>query len=690
MRRKWAIRQRDRARAPARRVIALAIALGMVVSSVALALSNGTGGFRGPAPLGARQGPLSTPVAAAIGPRVLGVGPAVGAPAWHNITQRGPNSAPPGVVWGSLAYDAADQETIAFGGCTLSECPQNLTWAFSGGSWTNLTDPRDAPPARFSDVMTYDPNMHGVLLFGGAGISGYLSDTWLFSGGVWTNLSYVGPAPTARAFSTLAFDPAPEENGSVLFGGYNVGIGVLNDTWIWQGWSGWVRLIGSVHPPATDAASMAYDPTGSAMVLYGAGFTSSTWELYSGQWWNVNLVGPPYRDGSSMVYDPALGSVILFGGANGSLILNDLWEFSSGSWISVSFGTPPSGRAFAGLTLDPSGSVPFLFGGSNGYNHANDTWVIATVPTASLNAPASVEVTESATFTAQVASGTPPYTATIHFGDNALAIVTGSGPALAANHAYGQPGSYLPSVDVTDSAGMNASAGATRAVVVTAGPAIEASASLSAVDVGKSVSFSANATSPGTPPVKYSWQFGDGANSTGATVVHAYSSAGAFPVQVTGTDANGLEANASLSVVVRPLPTLTTGSNRSSATAGDPVTFYANLSGGVTPYEYAWNFGDGNRSGFPSPFHVFTVAGNYTVTVWTNDSFSVTNHESLHVAIKAAPAGKTVPPPANNTTVTATASSGIPAWFYPGLVGIAAAGAVGAALLVGWARSRRT
>lgn len=636
----------------------------------------------------ARAG-LGTSLPSPVGASIATTSPDLAVPSWINVSRSGPNASPPGTFLGSLAYDPVDQEVVAFGGCDLWVCPQNFTWVFTGGAWSNITNPRDAPPARWAATMDFDPNMGGVLLFGGTGDSGYLNDTWLFSGGAWTNLSWVGPAPSARGFASMAFDPDPEVNGSVVWGGFNPGTGDLNDTWVWQSWAGWVLLNTTVDPPAADLTSLAYDPADSALVLYGAGFTSATWELQGGQWWQVHTAGPPYRDGSGMVYVPGASAVFLFGGINGSAVLNGSWSFSGGTWSNDSAGlvAAPPARTYAGLTLDPSGSVPFLFGGTNGTSYMNDTWAIATEPSASLGAaPGTTEVAANVTFSATVSSGIPPYVATFHFGDNVTAMVSGSGPTLSATHAFVNPGAYTAWVNVTDSVGLAASALASP-VTVSSGPAITASVAPSVVDVGQTVSFSASATSPGIPPITYEWNFGDGQGSTGATPSYAYASAGTYPVVVVATDADGVRTNASLFVTVVPLPTLTVGDNRSSATVDEPIAFYANVSGGTAPYGFAWDFGDGNHSAFPSPFHVFSKSGNFTVQVWTNDSFSVMDHESLTVSIHGA-AGR--PPPAgNNTTVTRTVTGGTPTWFYPALGGLVGVGLVGCVLIAWRARAGR-
>ncbi len=237
------------------------------------------------------------------------------------MTNTTPGNSPPPTWSGNSAYDPLENETVYFGGCGDLNCSlvSNQTWVFGNGTWTNETNPFDAPPARDTASMDYDPYMQSVLLFGGQNASGaYLNDTWTFSGGVWTDVSFFSPAPSARAGAGLAFDPAPEENGSVLFGGYGTA-GYPNDTWVWQSDAGWVELTPSAPPPGLYFPGMAYDPLGGEIVLFGGygpvtGVSGETWELYSGQWWPVfPATSPTPRYLGSMVYVPSVSGLLLFG-----------------------------------------------------------------------------------------------------------------------------------------------------------------------------------------------------------------------------------------------------------------------------------------------------------------------------------------------------------------------------------------
>jgi hypothetical protein len=128
-----------------------------------------------------------------------------------------------------LTYDDAVDAAILLGppgGGGLSG-PQNATWEFYGGNWTQTNSlPLDlqfqAPPG-----VAYDARNSAVVLLGGpwkaqttqAGSNGwYDNETWLFSGDAWTNSSI--PGPPGRIFPSMVFDAT--DGYMVLFGGIEV------------------------------------------------------------------------------------------------------------------------------------------------------------------------------------------------------------------------------------------------------------------------------------------------------------------------------------------------------------------------------------------------------------------------------------------------------------------------------------
>jgi PKD repeat protein len=619
------------------------------------------------------------------GPAILALSPPVH---WLNVSGSAAGTRPPALSSGAMAYDPLDHEAVYFGGCFRTVCANNQTWVFSNGTWTNITNPQDAPPARYGEMMDYDANMQGVLMFGGHGVGlADLNDTWLFQAGAWVNLTRVSSVtPAPRDYASMAFDPDPEENGSVLFGGNVLGFGCANDTWIWQGYSGWVFLNSSAAPPDSCLTQMAYDPADQAVVLFGCGEgcgpANETWELYSGQWWQVHAPNPTpsyqygYRFGDALTFDAALSKIVLFGGYSFTGVLNDTWTFSKGVWTNVtaSVGPAPPARYLAGMSADSSAFPPLLFGGTTQglrTGNVNDTWVLEVPPTVELAAsPTTSETSATVTVTATVTNGTAPYQELFDFGDGMNAVASSSSTSIAVTHAYLKAGTYSPSVNVTDAAGVKLTSFALPGVRVLVGPVLGPLTEPSQGDPGVALSFTGGVVTNGSSPFTFAWQFGDGGTAPGVNATHAYTAAGTYVGTLTVTDSLGGTAAGTFTVLVHPLPTATIAASPSPPVAASNTTFYGNVSGGTAPYHYSWSFGDGGISSVPYPAHRFSAAGSYTVQLWVNDSFGASVHQSLAVSVTS-PSG-----------TGSSGSSGAPYWFWAGVGGLVAVGAVGTVLLL--------
>ncbi|HZY91547.1 MAG TPA: PKD domain-containing protein [Thermoplasmata archaeon] len=81
------------------------------------------------------------------------------------------------------------------------------------------------------------------------------------------------------------------------------------------------------------------------------------------------------------------------------------------------------------------------------------------------------------------------------------------------------------------------------------------------------------------------------------------------------------------------------GTNSWTGWQGSAVNLAASASGGLGPYAYAWSFGDGGSASGANATHVFTVPGNYTVSVQVTDTVTLGTSTATHpIQIYALPA----------------------------------------------------
>ena len=230
------------------------------------------------------------------------------------------------------------------------------------------------------------------------------TSTWLWNGS-WRLACGAGPGE--RAGEAMAYDPALKE--VVLFGGSSSATccsSLLSDTWAWNG-AAWVRATVTQSPPPLYGASMAYDPVGQRLLLFGGmGVcvstllgacllrptydSAATWAYSAAGWTELSASGgPPARHFAAMAGDAASCTIALFGGetvrasirSTGS-VLDDSWVWN-GAWQQVTSGGLPSGRTQSGFAFDAEASDDVLYGGaaapgSPTGNALGDTWTFST------------------------------------------------------------------------------------------------------------------------------------------------------------------------------------------------------------------------------------------------------------------------------------------------------------------------
>jgi hypothetical protein len=300
----------------------------------------------------------------------------------------------------AFAYDATDGYAVLFGGNIGPYWVSDATWVYEAGIWKNITGSLAVlPPARANTSLAYDPNVGGVVLFGGTCAVVYtclFNDTWAFAHGAWENLTAAAPnatnTPGARQAESLAFDATPG-SGLVLFGGWSYSggcpstgsTGICKDTWVFN--QSWSEVTTTTAPTGRYEAPMTWDPNLGADLLFGgiscftfppcpltsgSTYLGDTWSYAAGTWTDLTPSSPnatntpPARTGAALAFDPTAGGSVLVAGRTATRWLTDTWVYAGGAWTNLSLNGPaqPAPQFLAAATYDVDGGQLVLAGGS--------------------------------------------------------------------------------------------------------------------------------------------------------------------------------------------------------------------------------------------------------------------------------------------------------------------------------------
>ena len=137
-------------------------------------------------------------------------------------------------------------------------------------------------------------------------------------------------------------------------------------------------------------------------------------------------------------------------------------------------------------------------------------------------------------------------------------------------------------------------------------------------------------------PTNWYWDFGDGTTGTGQYPHHTYNTNGTYDVCLTisGDSCQSTFCN----YITIGYDSLNTGCQANFIMYPDSVTphhyYIVNMSSGVQPLSYSWNWGDGTYDSTPYPSHTYSVAGIYTICLTISsdsNSCSSTYCDSMYI-----------------------------------------------------------
>ena len=212
-----------------------------------------------------------------------------------------------------------------------------------------------------------------------------------------------------------------------------------------------------------------------------------------------------------------------------------------------------------------------------------------------------------------------------------------------SSHTYSVSGTYTAILSVVDQDGaVNQATKTITAQPNTSSPEPPTAVISSSSAIGDAplvVSFDgSSSTTPYSPIVSYSWNFGDGSEATGKTTSHSFTAAGTYHTQLTVADSQGLSDTVSTPIVVIEIvpneqPTAVITADAPSTDA--PLTFSFNGSQSFDPdgsiTQYSWNFGDGTTGSGQTALHTYTSEGSYTVSLEVTDNAGETSIASTEI-----------------------------------------------------------
>ncbi|HTT14306.1 MAG TPA: PKD domain-containing protein, partial [Thermoplasmata archaeon] len=181
------------------------------------------------------------------------------------------------------------------------------------------------------------------------------------------------------------------------------------------------------------------------------------------------------------------------------------------------------------------------------------------------------------------------------------------------------------------------------------------SATPSPVDLGSAIDFQLQYVGGAGPAeISYGGLPAGCASSNVSQLSCVPTESGSFTVTVTLNALFDGIATASTTVIVEGALEATetvTGAAASDFDVGSSVSFAAAVIGGLEPYAYLWEFGDGNSSTASSGTHAYTLPGTYAIELEVTDSLGATTVNVTSVTIHPDPVLRVLVTPSTTTDV---------------------------------------
>ncbi len=200
-------------------------------------------------------------------------------------------------------------------------------------------------------------------------------------------------------------------------------------------------------------------------------------------------------------------------------------------------------------------------------------------------------------------------------------------------YTYAPGATYVVTLTVTaDSSGVTCTDQTQRGVTVPPLPNVYFSWSPEPTCLSDATSFFGTA---GKPIVSWNWDFGDGEFSIIQNPVHLYTYSNIFNVVLTVLDTDGCSDTIIQQVIVVEIPDVTIIVDADPTCLNEITNFSGSSAAAVVSWD--WTFGDGGISVGQNVTHVYSVPGNYPVTLIVTDTNGCTNNTVTQVTVNPLP-----------------------------------------------------
>jgi PKD repeat protein len=410
----------------------------------------------------------------------------------------------------------------------------------------------------------------------------------------------------------------------------------------------WANITGAKSPPPTQEGTMAYDPAENETVLFG-GFsfeapTNTTWAYRSGRWIDLTSVAgaAPYPvDSPSLAYDAADGYLVEWGGVPSDACpapfptCNSTWIFENQTWHELpSQHTPPSSPARVQMVYDAADGYILMYDGEatvGVHSYAPETWKFSAGNWAEMFGP-------SSSSNPGLGEGTDGSDRMAYDSADSEVILYNGDPTYWGNN----------STTWSFSGGVWSHVNTTLAPPYLGDPAMAFDASQNyLLFYGGQSYYTGNVSNETWEFRSGNWSLIDtpGLTSTYRGYYVSTRLSLAYDPQLNGTLAFGDSPTTWLWSDGPPISDVVINTSAGTMDAGLPVSFSSAVTGGIGPFTYAWNFGDGTSNSTSSPTHTYVASGTFVVTLNVTDSnghfrtgtFSEVIHAVVSTSLTASP-----------------------------------------------------